>query len=165
MFQAMPYRAFQSLLDPAAPPHMQNYWKSEYLSELSDGAIATILDYNSKISSPMSAIHIHQLGGAAARVPEDATAFSHRDASFILNIIGTWPNPQENDQNVRWVKNFFSEMQQYSHRGGVYVNFLGEEGPDRVRAAYGEQKYKRLVELKRKYDPTNFFHLNQNIRP
>ena len=164
MFQPMPYTVIQSFLDEAAPPHLQNYWKSEYLSELSDDAIGTIIENFAVVPSPLTAVHIHQMGGFLGRVPEEETSFSHRSENFILNIVGTWSDTGENEKNMRWVRDFFAGMKQYSS-GAVYVNFLGEEGADRVKAAYGEAKYKRLVELKRKYDPTNLFHLNQNIKP
>lgn len=164
LFQQLPYRVLQSLLDASAPPGIQNYWKSEYIEELSDEAIETILEFFSKAKSPLSAVHLHQMGGAISRVPEESTAYSHRDASFILNIIASWIDPRENAEHINWSREFFGRMERYS-RGGVYVNFLGEEGQHRVRAAYGDAKYKLLVDLKRKYDPTNFFRLNQNIAP
>ena len=97
------------------------------------------------------------------RVGDDATAFSHRDASFVLNIVSAWQNPAENDKHIRWTRDFFASMQKFSV--GAYVNFLGEEGDGRVKEAYGEEKYRKLVALKDKYDPTNFFHLNQNVTP
>src|SRR5579875_1822418 len=164
LFQQLPYRVLQSLLDASAPPGIQNYWKSEYIEELSDEAIETILEFFSKAKSPLSAVHLHQMGGAISRVPEESTAYSHRDASFILNIIASWIDPRENAGHINWSREFFGRMERYS-RGGVYVNFLGEEGQHRVRAAYGDAKYNLLVDLKRKYDPTNFFRLNQNIAP
>ena len=163
VIQPMPYTVLQSMLDEAAPPGLQNYWKSSYIYELSDAAIDMILLHGKKISSPLSAIHIHQLGGAMRRVGDDATAFSHRDAPFALNIVSSWQNPSENDTHVKWTRDFLAGVQKFGT--GAYVNFLGEEGQDRVKEAYGKEKYRKLVELKRKYDPSNFFHLNQNISP
>src|SRR5579875_410876 len=163
LFQPMPYRVLQSFLDAVAPPGLQNYWKSGYLAELSDEAIETILEYNSKIPSPLSAVHIHQLGGQFSRVLDESSAFSHRDASFALNIVSTWPDPKHNEKNIAWTREFFASTQRFT--SGVYVNFLGQEGEERVKAAYGEEKFQRLQQLKKKYDPTNFFHHNQNIKP
>ncbi len=159
----MPYVVLQSLFDESAPSGIQNYWKSAYLTGLDDGAIETILEYGGRIASPLSAIHIHHLGGAIRRIGDDATAFGNRDASFVLNMVSAWHDPKDNDKNIKWTRDFFEAMQKFTT--GAYVNFLGEEGDERVRSAYGVEKYRKLAVLKRKYDPTNFFHLNQNIKP
>jgi FAD/FMN-containing dehydrogenase len=159
----VPYTALQSMFDASAPAGMNNYWKSHYLAALDDDAIDTILTHAAMLPAPFSQIHLHQLGGAMSRVSEDATAFSHRNAAYALNIIGTWVEPRETDRNIQWVRDFWAAMERFST--GVYVNFLGDEGEALVQAAYEPQTYQRLVALKRKYDPTNFFRLNQNIKP
>jgi FAD/FMN-containing dehydrogenase len=107
-------------------------------------------------------IHIHHLGGAMNRVAADATAFGHRDEGFVVNIIGTWSVPGDNDKHIDWARGLFAALQPYAH--GAYINFLGDEGQERVRSAYGSN-YEHLVALKNKYDPTNLFRLNQNIPP
>ena len=114
--------------------------------------------------SPLTAVHIHHLEGAVSRIGENATAFAHRDARYILNYVGLWQEPGDSDRNIAWVRGAWQAIRPYS-TGAVYINFLGDEGDERVRAAYGSEKYERLVELKKKYDPSNLFHLNQNIRP
>jgi len=141
-----------------------NYWKSEYLAEISDEAIETILEYAGRISSPLSQIHIQQLQGAVERVGEDDTAFSHRNAAFVVNIVSKWHNAAESERHIQWTRELAAAITPFA-TGGVYVNFLGDEGDGRVRAAYGPEKYRRLSELKKKYDPDNFFRLNQNIEP
>lgn len=163
IIQPMPYTALQTMFDATAPPGMQNYWKSAYISDLSDDVIDTILSYGDSITSPLSAIHIHQLGGAMRRIGDQSTAFSHRSAPFALNIVSSWSDPSENDKHIKWTRDFFGAISKFTT--GVYVNFLGDEGAERVREAYGEDNYRKLVELKNKYDPMNFFHLNQNIKP
>lgn len=159
----LPYTALQSMFDAGAPAGMNNYWKSHYLATLDDAAIDTILTHAAIMPAPFSQIHLHQLGGAAGRVPEDDTAFGHRDAAFALNIIGSWIEPEETGRDIQWVRDFWAAMERFSC--GVYVNFLADEGDVLVRAAYDPDAYQRLVALKRKYDPTNFFRLNQNIKP
>ena len=161
--QPMPYSVLQSMFDEAAPPGVQNYWKSSYINGLTDSAIDTILERGAKITSPMSAIHVHQLGGTMRTIPEDATAFSHRDAPFIVNLVTTWQDPSENQKHMAWTRDSFAALEKFAV--GAYVNFLGEEGDERVKAAYGERKLRKLTSLKNKYDPTNFFHMNQNIKP
>jgi FAD/FMN-containing dehydrogenase len=160
-----PYVALQSMFDPLVPHGWHRYWKSVELPTLTDGAIDTLIDHTSRITSPRSYTIILQLGGALGRVPEDATAFSQRDATHnvVINAVWTEDDP-EGDRHTAWARDFFDAMQPHA-RDRVYVNFLGDEGPDRVRQAYGTEKYDRLVELKRNYDPTNFFRLNQNIPP
>jgi FAD/FMN-containing dehydrogenase len=116
------------------------------------------------MQSPLSAIHIHHLEGAVSRVSQDATAFGHRSARFVLNIVGTWPDPTESPAHVQWVRDTHAALTPHA-TGGVYVNFMADEGQDRVRAAYGPATYQRLVTLKRTYDPHNLFRLNQNITP
>ena len=160
-----PYVALQSMFDPLVPHGWHPLLESVELPTLTDGAIDTLIDHTSRITSPRSYTIILQLGGALSRVPEDATAFSQRDATHnvVINAVWTEDDP-EGDRHTPWARDFFGAMQPHA-RDRVYVNFLGDEGPDRVRQAYGAAKYDRLVELKRAYDPTNFFRLNQNIEP
>jgi len=160
----MPYPALQSMLDAGAPSGMQNYWKACYLGSLSDAALDLLVEHCSRIRSPLSQVHLHHMGGAVARVAKDATAFVHRDAAFLMNIVGIWPDPAQNETHIRWAREFADAMAPHT-TGGVYVNFLGNEGEERVRAAYSEEGYDRLVEVKTKFDPNNVFHLNQNIKP
>jgi hypothetical protein len=154
----------QRQLDAANPAGHQNYWKAKYLGELSDAAIEAIAEHGARKPHGLSKVLVTRLGGAAARIPEDAVAFSHRGAPYIININGMGVEPSEREGLVRWTRDFWAAMQPFSF-GGVYVNFLGEEGEERVRAAYGEEKFERLTALKRRNDPTNFFRLNQNISP
>ena len=160
----MPYMELQTMLDSGAPPNQHNFWKSSYLKNLSDGAIDVLAAYCDAITSPLSQVHLQHLEGQVKRAGEDEMAFSHRDALCVLNIVTKWMNPRESGKHIQWTRDFESAMRPFS-TGGVYVNFLGEEGEDRVKAAYGSAKYDRLVALKNKYDPTNFFRLNQNIKP
>jgi FAD/FMN-containing dehydrogenase len=163
----MPYVQLQSMLEPGFPPGQQNYWKSNFLRELSDDAIDILVEGFRNIPSTTSALAIEHLGGAVGRAKDDATAFAHRKALFNLLIVGIWPDPADNRRHTDWVRGLWEAMQPYSS-GGVYVNYLGqsaEEGLDRVRAAYGKANYGRLCALKRKFDPDNLFRLNQNIDP
>src|SRR5262245_13250612 len=165
LLEPKPYTALQSTFDALVPHGWHRYWKSVELPPLTDDAIDTLVEHASAVTSPKSYCIVFQLGGALARVGQDAMAFSQRDAAHNVNINAVWTEEDPGaDLHVAWAKDFFDAMQQ--HAGGrVYVNFLGEEGGDRVRQAYGARNYERLVELKRAYDPTNFFRLNQNIDP
>jgi len=160
----IPYPALQSMLDEGAPKGLQNYWKSTFLTDLSDAAIDVLVAQAAAMQSPLSAIHVHHLEGAINRVGAGATAFNHRDARFVLNIVGMWPDPSESDIHTQWVRDTHTALNPHA-TGGVYVNFMGDEGADRVCADYGPATYERLVALKRKYDPGNLFRLNQNIKP
>ena len=160
-----PFIAHQTMFDTGAPHGNQYYMKSEYLPGFSDEAINTMIAHGASITSPRSLAVFFHLGGAMGRVGEDETAFSHRDASFTLTIQSAWVDPAESDKHTGWTRDFWRAMQPFS-TGGVYVNFLSEDDrEDRVKAAYGAAKYERLVALKTKYDPTNLFRLNQNIKP
>jgi FAD/FMN-containing dehydrogenase len=159
----MAYPAWQSFLNDAYPPGLFNYYKSHFVSHISDELIETVIDCFARIPSPMSALGFEQFGGAVSRVGVDDTAFRHRDASYDIAILGEWADPTTSAVNVQWVREVAAVTERFS-TGGVYVNFLGEDGEERVRAAYGSH-YQRLVALKRKYDPTNVFRLNQNIKP
>ena len=164
MIGEMPYTLWQSNQDDSAPWGIQSYWKTEYLADLSDQAIHALVEQFSRVPSPRTAIHIHHLEGAVGRIGENATAFAHRDARYILNFVGLWQDTFVADRNIAWVRSAWQAIRPYS-TGVANINFLGDEGDERVRAAYGAEKYARLVELKKKYDPSNLFHLNQNIRP
>jgi FAD/FMN-containing dehydrogenase len=160
-----PYTAVQSMFDPYVPHGWHRYWKSVELPPLTDAAIDSLVEHASVQTSPKSYCIVFQLGGALARVGEDKTAFSQRAAAHnvVINAVWTEDDP-DGERHVAWAREYFSAMQ--SHAGGrVYLNFLGDEGGDRVRQAYGERQYERLAALKRTYDPTNFFRLNQNIEP
>jgi hypothetical protein len=164
VFGPMPYAALQSMLDEGAPDRVRNYFRSGYTAELGDAAIDVILEHGERLPSPFSQIHLHQMGGAVARVGEDDTAFGNRRAAFAYNLISTWMDPSE-DELHRSPNLALAEALQPLSTGGVYVNFLGDEGQARVKAAYGEAKYERLARLKAAYDPENLFRLNQNIVP
>ena len=165
LLEPKPYLALQSMFDPFVPHGWHRYWKSVELPPLTDDAIDTLVDHSSAPTSPKAYTIVFQLGGALARVGEDEMAFSQRGTAHNVNINAVWTEDDpEGERHVAWARDFFDAMQ--AHAGGrVYVNFLGEEGGSRVRQAYGARNYERLVELKRAYDPTNFFRLNQNIEP
>lgn len=164
MIQPMPFVRFQSLLDSSSPSGHHYYVKSEYLSGLSDAAIETIIGHASQLSSPLTSVIIAQLGGAISRIDEQATAAGNRKAQFVLNIQSSWLQPGESPRHVQWTRQFWTAMRPFS-TGGVYVNLLSQdEGEERVVAAYGSN-YDRLRALKSKYDPTNLFRVNQNIKP
>jgi cytochrome c553 len=158
------YPELQAMVDAGNPPHHQCYWKAEYVNELSDEAIAALAEHGARMPAGLSKVLVTRLGGAAGRIGEDATAFSHRHARYIININGMGPDPAQLDHLAGWARGTWEAVQPFSS-GGTYVNFLGDEGQDRVRAAFGEDKYRRLAEIKRRYDPSNVFRLNQNIMP
>jgi FAD/FMN-containing dehydrogenase len=160
----MPYPQLQSILDEGFPAGLQVYWRSSFLAGIPDAALDTLVDHFSRVASPLSALMLEPLGGAVARVGSDDTAFNHRDAAYNLAVIARWQDPKDREANVAWVRAVHEAMEPFT-TGGVYVNYLGEEGQDRVRAAYGDVKYNRLVALKDEYDPGNLFRCNQNIRP
>ena len=159
----MPFPALNSAFDPLLPPGLQHYWKASFASEITDGAIAAHLEHGPKIPTVNSAMHIYPINGACNRVSSDATAFSYRDARFAVNIAGMWPDPKDNEKNIKWVKDYHAALEPHSSRG-AYVNFMAEDDQGRIKESY-RGNYDRLVSIKRKYDPENLFHINQNIKP
>jgi FAD/FMN-containing dehydrogenase len=164
LVQPMPYVAIQQLTDAGAPEGKRNYWTADFLAELPNDAIDILCEYHVSRPSPMSQILVIPGGGAIAEVPEDATAFGQRTSPFNIHIISGWPDPADDEVNIAWAKDLGAAMKKYA-TGGAYLNYLGEEGEDRVRAAFGPETYARLQALKDRYDPTNLFRLNQNIKP
>jgi FAD/FMN-containing dehydrogenase len=159
----MPFTAWQSVLDPLLTPEQRNYWKSHEFLELSDGLIDVLLAAAARLPDPQTEIAFAQLGGAISRVAKDATAYSHREANYLINVHGRWADPANDAACIAWSRELFKACGPFS-TGAVYVNFLTQEETDRVRMAYGAN-FDKLATLKKKYDPTNFFQLNQNIRP
>ncbi|MCW5850074.1 MAG: FAD-binding oxidoreductase [Anaerolineae bacterium] len=160
-----PYTQHQTLLDSGVPAGRHYYWKSEYLAGISDESIATLVHHAPQMTSPLTSVLLFQLGGAIRRFPEDASAASHRDAAYVLNIQSSWLDATEAGRHVAWTREFWAAVRPLA-MGGVYVNFVGEdEGAERVKAAYDTEKLQRLAALKAQYDPTNFFRVNQNIQP
>lgn len=162
---AKPYVAHQKMLDPAVPHGRHYYWKSHRLGPLTDDVIAVICEHLDTISSPLSSVPIFSFGGAMARVPEDATAFAHRDAAHDINIVGSWLPEQagDADRHRAWVRGFAGALAPHSR--GVYVNFTSDDASARIEQAYSAAQLDRLGRLKAAYDPTNFFSRNTNIAP
>lgn len=158
-----PYTEFQQISDAKWQPGFRDYWKAAYLEGLSDDAIDTLVRFAETIPTSLTDFKIAHFEGAVSRKPSDYTAFPHRQAPFVININTRWEDPAEDEAHIAWTRELFEAIQPFS-TGGAYVSFLGEEGQDRVKAAFGEN-YERLVEVKTKYDPENFFRLNQNILP
>jgi hypothetical protein len=161
----VPYAGFQGALDSTVPHGWHYYWKSTHLPELRDDLIDVIVEHAFACASPRSYVAMFHLGGAVGRVPEGGTAFGNRQASHAITLDGAWrPGEDFGDRDTAWARRFFAALGPF--REGVYVNFLGgDEGPDRVREAYGDATWSRLAAVKARYDPDNAFHHNQNIRP
>jgi FAD/FMN-containing dehydrogenase len=160
---AQPYTEWQKAFDPLLTPGARNYWKSHNLTVLSDGALDTMIEFAGKLPSPQCEIFIGLLAGAANRVPAGSTAYAHRDAKFVLNVHGRWDQAADDERCIAWAREFFESSAPYAS-GSVYVNFMTQDEADRIAAAYGPN-YARLVQIKKRYDPENVFHLNQNIKP
>jgi FAD/FMN-containing dehydrogenase len=160
---AQPYVEWQKAFDPLLTPGARNYWKSHNFTELSDGALDSIIEFAGKLPSPQCEILIGLLAGAPNRIATDAMAYGHRDAKFVLNVHGRWDEKKDDQQCIEWARDFFKASAPYAS-AGAYVNFMTEEEGGRVAQAYGSN-YERLVQIKRRYDGENVFHCNQNIRP
>ena len=159
----VPFIQQQTLFDPAYPPGRFHYWKAGFMNSLPEEAIDVAIEHFARRPSPMTALMFEHMHGAASRVPADATAFAHRFNHYNFSAFGVWENAKDNEVNRKWVQDFWQAARPYLS-GRAYVNYLSQEGADRVREAYGPN-YERLAALKKKYDPTNFFRLNQNIPP
>ena len=160
---AQPYVQWQKAFDPLLTPGARNYWKSHNFTELADGALNSIIEFAGKLPSPQCEIFIGLIAGAPNRIAADAMAYGHRDARFVLNVHGRWDEAADDQKCIGWAREFFKASAPYAS-AGAYVNFMTAEEGERVAAAYGSN-YERLVEIKRRYDPENVFHLNQNIKP
>lgn len=160
-----PYTAAQSDFDAFFPEGLLYYWKSLYLDQLDDEVINALIVNAESRPSPQTPLIVRHLGGAISRIAEEATAYGNRTAQFNLSIDSTWEDPTESERNIAWTRKVWTEMRQFSD-GGIYLNFAGflEEGEKLLHEAHGEN-YTRLVDLKNKYDPTNLFRLNHNIKP
>jgi FAD/FMN-containing dehydrogenase len=162
----MPYVALQGMFDATAPRGIHSYWKTQYLRDLNDAAIDTLVEHAGRLSglAPFSTVHIHHWEGAAARAKGGETAFAHRGARYVLNVIGMWMAGEDANKHIQWVRGLFDATQAMG-TGQAYLNFMGEEGAARVQSAYDAETWERLRQLKRKYDPGNLFRVNQNIPP
>ena len=159
----LPYPALNTAFDALVPPGLQHYWKAAFAVDLTDEAITAHLAHGPNLPAVNSTVHIYPINGACHRVAPEGTAFAYRDANFATVIAGMWPDPAVNDEGIRWVRDYYAAIAPHSEEGG-YVNFMAGDEQDRVRPSY-KGNYDRLREIKRRYDPDNLFHLNQNIKP
>ena len=159
----LPHPALQSLFDAFYPPGLQWYWRADFFKELSDDAIAQHLKHGSALPTQLSTMHLYPINGAAGRVGRQDTAFSYRDVTWGQVIVGVDPDPANAEKIKEWAISYWEALHPYS-AGGAYVNMMMDEGQERVKAAYRDN-YERLVTIKNTYDPTNLFHVNQNIKP
>ena len=158
----MPYPNLQQMFDELYPPGDQWYWKGDFVREIPDGAIAEHLRFG-EVPNLKSGMHLYPVNGAAHKVGKDETAWGKRDANWSMVIAGVDPDPANMGKIKSWARNFWEALHPYS-MGGAYINFMMEEGEERIRGSYGDT-YGRLDKIKAKYDPENFFHVNQNIKP
>jgi FAD/FMN-containing dehydrogenase len=159
----IPFPGLQSMFDALYPPGLQWYWRADFFNHYDDKAIDLHVKYGSELPSMFSTMHIYPINGAVQRVGGQDTAWSYRDANFAQVIVGVDPDPKNNERLAEWAKEYWQALHPYS-AGGGYVNMIMDEGEDRVKAAYRDN-YARLAQIKAKYDPHNFFHVNQNIKP
>ncbi len=158
----IPHPALQSLFDPLYPAGQQWYWKADFVRELSDAAIAKHIEHGSKLPTWQSTMHLYPINGAASRVGASDTPWGYRDAVWAEVIVGVDADPKNREKITKWARDYWDAVHPFS-AGGAYVNFMMDEGDDRIRATYGKN-YDRLARLKKQYDPTNLFSVNQNIR-
>ncbi|SNB47115.1 FAD-binding oxidoreductase [Geobacter sp. DSM 9736] len=159
----LPHTAVQSMFDTLYPPGHQWYWKADFFNELSDEAIDLFLKFGSSIPTMQSTMHLYPINGAAHRVGRNDTAFSFRESNWAEVIVGVDPDPANKERIIGWAREYWDAMHPFS-AGGAYINFMMEEGQERIRATYRDN-YERLVAIKTKYDPGNLFRVNQNIKP
>ncbi|TMK24973.1 MAG: hypothetical protein E6G64_16650 [Actinobacteria bacterium] len=164
MLGPMPYQAVNTLFDAANPPGTKGYIKSHYFSEYSDEVIAAIHANTARMPAGLSQMLNVQLGGAVARVPDDATAFGGRSAGFLGMFFGVWEDAGQREACVSWSRSFADSLAPFA-LGGTYVNLTDDETEERIARSYGRDKLARLARIKAKYDPDNIFRLNHNIRP
>jgi FAD/FMN-containing dehydrogenase len=162
-FAPMPFPMLQGMFDPLYPAGLQWYWKADFFKELSDAAIEKHLEHAALLPTWQSTMHLYPVNGKVNRVRETDTAFAHRDAVWSEVIVGVDPDPANRERIVTWARNYYEALHPFG-AGGAYMNFMMEEGEDRIRATY-RANYARLAAIKAKYDPDNFFRINQNIRP
>jgi berberine-like enzyme len=162
----MPYTALQSMLDDGGPKGIRGYFKAEFLEDLDDEVIDKLVEHGAKRAGPMTQLLMEPMGGAISRVGEDDTALGRRDVPWCYHALALWMEPDQEtaDAHIAWAKGLADDLKPHSTEG-VYLNYISDEGEERVRSTYGPVKYDRLVALKDRYDPDNMFHLNQNIRP
>jgi FAD/FMN-containing dehydrogenase len=151
------------MFDALYPPGMQWYWKADFVKELSDEAIRVHMKHAPQLPTMFSTMHLYPVNGAAGRVASDETPWNFRDANWAEVIVGVDPDPAKKHMLVDWARSYWDELHPHS-QGGAYINFMMEEGEDRIRATYRDS-YDRLSSVKAKYDPHNVFHINQNIKP
>jgi len=159
----MPYPSIQTLFDGLMPPGLQWYWRADFFTELSEDLGQEFLKFGSNIPTPLSQMHLYPITGAASRPGKTDTPWAYRDAKYAGVIVGVDPDPANAEKITRWTKDFWNATHPYSS-GGAYSNFMMDEGQERVKASF-RHNYKRLAEIKAKYDPNNFFRVNQNIKP
>jgi FAD/FMN-containing dehydrogenase len=160
----VPFPVLNSANDFLAPKGLQHYWKADFVTELTDEAIAAHIEHGKNTPYISSSMHLHPINGAAQRVGADETAFGHRDKNFAAVIAGMWPDPADNETNTNWVKDYYAAVHPHSGSVGGYINFMSGDDDHRVPANYGTN-YQRLAAVKATYDPENLFHINQNIPP
>jgi hypothetical protein len=159
---SLPFPALQSMFDTLLPPGYQWYWRADFVNEISEKAIAEHMRFARTMPTLLSTMHLYPINGAASRVRNDATAWAYRDATFAMVMVGIDPDSANRGKITSWTTEYWNAMHPYS-AGGAYVNFMMEEGEDRVKATY-KGNYARLASIKQKYDPGNLFRVNQNIR-
>ncbi len=159
----LPHPSLQSMFDALYPPGLQWYWRADFVKELSDEAIEEHIRFGETLPSMHSTMHMYPINGAASRVSNSETAWSNREATWAMVMVGVDPDPANKEKITSWTKQYWEAVHPYSTRG-AYVNFMMDEGEDRIKATYGD-KYEKLVKIKNKYDPGNLFRVNQNIKP
>ena len=164
MVGPMPYPALNGAFDGLFPKGIRQYWKADFVQDLPDEAIAAHVEHGPRVPTVPSTMHLYSINGAAGRVGPDETAFGHRDARYVMNIVAAWPDPGDDDASTRWVRDYYAAAHPYSGNEGGYINFMSADDAARAPKNYGTT-YDRLRAVKATYDPDNLFHLNQNVTP
>ena len=165
LFEPTPYNVAQRMADFLWPPGLYGYWKSRYLKDLNDAAIAVVTEFFARVPSKHTVVVLEYYGNSAMqRVPDSATAFGHRDWPYNIVVTSAWSAPADTDRNITWTREFFEALSPFTAEA-AYVNYIGDEGAEGLKAAYGVKKLARLAAIKSKYDPMNLFRMNQNIAP